>query len=150
MPTPHESALTYLGTRKTPSKPAGAYRPPGARGQVTPLHFKREDEGGAAHVVSNGIGSNPPGTLNGFGKPRRREVPGAEPPVPGAAPGGGVSLAGVSIVGDDEGLSKAALKNKKKREAKKAKEKEERERALSVGEASAERQSQEDKRDARR
>ena len=32
VPTPHASALAYLGTVKTPSKPAGAYRPPGARG----------------------------------------------------------------------------------------------------------------------
>ena len=55
--------------------------------------------------------------MNGFGKPRRREVPGAESsePAPGSAPGGGVSV-------EDENLSKAALKNKKKREAKKAKE----------------------------
>jgi translation initiation factor 2A len=121
VPTPHASALAYLGTVKTPSKPAGAYRPPGARGQVTPLHFKREDEGGAAHI-SGGLPSI--GTVNGFGKSRRREVPGAEPASeklpPGAAPGGGVSL---TTVGEgDEGLSKAALKNKKKREAKKAKE----------------------------
>lgn len=40
-PAPHESALSYLGKAKTPSKPAGAYRPPGARGTSTPLHFKR-------------------------------------------------------------------------------------------------------------
>ncbi|KAI9860300.1 MAG: hypothetical protein M1813_006189 [Trichoglossum hirsutum] len=121
VPTPHASALAYLGTVKTPSKPAGAYRPPGARGQVTPLHFKREDEGGAAHVNN---GSSSSSIINGFGKSRRREVPGAEPASeklpPGAAPGGGVSL---TTSGDgDEGLSKAALKNKKKREAKKAKE----------------------------
>ena len=115
VPTPHKSALAYLGTVKTPSKPAGAYRPPGARGTSTPLHFKREDEGGAAHVVSNGtslVGSN------GFGRPRR-QVPGAEPfenEVPGAAPANG-SVPGAA--GGDENLSKAALKNKKKRENKK-------------------------------
>ena len=117
VPIPHSSALAYLGTVKTPSKPAGAYRPPGARGTLTPLHFKREDEGGAAHIVSNGtsmVGSN------GFGRPRR-QIPGAETietlppgaalvnPAPGAAEG-------------DDTLSKAALKNKKKREAKKAKD----------------------------
>lgn len=119
VPTPHPSALAYLGTMKTPSKPAGAYRPPGARGTSTPLHFKREDEGGAAYA-NNGISSTS-GLSNGFGKPRRREVPGAEPVnlPPGAAPGGGVSLTGVE---GDEAMSKAALKNKKKREAKKAKE----------------------------
>jgi len=118
VPTPHASALAYLGTVKTPSKPVGAYRPPGARGTLTPLHFKREDEGGAAHVVSNGtslVGSN------GFGKPRR-QVPGAEVVEnlpPGAAPAN--SPAPVAAEGD-ENLSKAALKNKKKREAKKAKD----------------------------
>jgi len=124
VPTPHASALAYLGTVKTPSKPAGAYRPPGARGTSTPLHFKREDEGGAAYVrdgisSTSGLSAN---AINGFGKPRRREVPGAEvvdPLPPGAAPGGGVSL---TVDGGDENLSKAALKNKKKREAKKAKD----------------------------
>ncbi|KKY25058.1 putative eukaryotic translation initiation factor subunit [Phaeomoniella chlamydospora] len=125
LPTPHASALKYLETVKTPSKPAGAYRPPGARGQVTPLAYKREDEGGAAYVRAEGVSSFS-ANINGFGKPRRREIPGAEsvdeqqsqPLPPGAAPGGGVSL---SQDGDQQ-LSKAAAKNKKKREAKKAKE----------------------------
>jgi len=121
IPTPHPSALAYLSTQKTPSKPAGAYRPPGARGTATPLHFKREDEGGAAYT-NTGVSSTNVGFANGFGKPRRREVPGAEAAElpPGAAPGGGVSLTGAQD-GDGE-LSKAALKNKKKREAKKARE----------------------------
>jgi translation initiation factor 2A len=128
VPVPHASALEYLGRRKAPTKPAGAYRPPGARGTSTPLHFKREDEGGAAFTASNGTGGSTapqPGASNGFGRPRRH-VPGAElvaEPMlpPGAAPGGGVSLVGTSEV-PDENLSKTALKNKKKREAKKAKE----------------------------
>ena len=131
MPTPHASALAYLGTVKTPSKPAGAYRPPGARGTVTPLAFRREDEGGAAYVSN---GSMSLGTLgvNGFGKPRRREVPGAEAAstedtsagqVPGSGPGShGIPIAGLGAADGDETLSKAAVKNKKKREAKKAKE----------------------------
>lgn len=105
VPAPHPSALAYLGTVKTPSKPVGAYRPPGARGALTPLHFKREDEGGAAHTVSNGIPSIGP---NGFGRPRHM-VPGAEPvgrpSVPGAAPA-------------DDGASKS----KKKKRSKKAKD----------------------------
>ena len=112
MPTPHTSALAYLNTVKTPSKPAGAYRPPGARGTVTPLAFKREDEGGAAYVsngsLSQGIG------VSAFGKPRKREVPGAET-VADEAPG-------AALVDGDENVSKAAAKNKKKREAKKAKD----------------------------
>ncbi len=122
VPTPHPSALAFLSTQKTPSKPVGAYRPPGARGTTTPLLFKREDEGGAAYT-NPGISSTNAGFQNGFGKPRRREVPGAElveALPPGAAPGGGVSLTG-AVDGDGE-LSKAALKNKKKREAKKARE----------------------------
>lgn len=120
-PAPQPSALAFLSTQKTPSKPAGAYRPPGARGTITPLLFKREDEGGAAYT-NTGVSSTNVGFQNGFGKPRRREVPGAETVdslPPGAAPGGGVSLTGTE--GDAE-LSKAALKNKKKREAKKARE----------------------------
>lgn len=122
IPTPHASALAYLSTQKTPSKPAGAYRPPGARGTTTPLLFKREDEGGAAYT-NTGISSTNASFSNGFGKPRRREVPGAELAEslpPGAAPGGGVSLTGTAEA--DGEMSKAALKNKKKREAKKAKE----------------------------
>ncbi|TVY80617.1 Eukaryotic translation initiation factor 2A [Lachnellula suecica] len=117
VPTPHSSAIAYLGTKKTPSKPAGAYRPPGARGTMTPLHFKREDEGGAAHIVSNGtslVGSN------GFGKPRR-QVPGAEP-INNLPPGAEPVNAAAGTAEGDENLSKAALKNKKKREAKKAKD----------------------------
>lgn len=110
VPAPHESAVAYLGTVKTPSKPVGAYRPPGARGTSTPLHFKREDEGGAAHIVSNGVSSL---SLNGFG---RRNVPGAEPAATGRSGVPGAEIAG------DENLSKTALKNKKKRGNKKAKE----------------------------
>ena len=113
-PTPHSSALAYLVTVKTPSKPAGAYRPPGARGQVTPLAFKREDEGGAAYVSNGSTSLN---GFSGFGKPRKREVPGAQA---ATEDGGGVPLPAAGE--GDESLSKAALKNKKKREAKKAKE----------------------------
>ncbi|KAJ8122806.1 hypothetical protein ONZ43_g1094 [Nemania bipapillata] len=118
VPIPHDSALKYLGTVKTPSKPVGAYRPPGARGMSTPLHFRREDEGGAAHVMSNGTSNIGP---NGFGRPRR-QVPGADllenstRSIPGAGPVQAPGAAG------DEGLSKTALKNKKKRNNKKAKE----------------------------
>ncbi|CEI69907.1 Eukaryotic translation initiation factor 2A [Fusarium venenatum] len=110
IPTPHSSATALLATAKPPSKPAGAYRPPGARGLATPLHFKREDEGGAAHVVGNGVPNVGP---NGFGRPRRG-VPGAEfaeqtptvRTVPGAESMG------------DENSSKS--KNKKKRNKKNA------------------------------
>lgn len=118
IPLPHASATAYLGTIKTPSKPAGAYRPPGARGLATPLHFKREDEGGAAHFISNGIPLVGP---NGFGRPRRA-VPGAElaEPVPGASPINMVP--GAEPVNGDENLSKTTMKNKKKRGNKKPKD----------------------------
>ncbi|KAL9131891.1 MAG: hypothetical protein Q9217_000251 [Psora testacea] len=113
-PTPHASALRYLDKVKTPSKPAGAYRPPGARGQVTPLAFRREDEGGAAYVsdgsLSQGI------NISSFGKARRREVPGAETVTENEG------AAALAAGGDDKNRSKAAAKNKKKREAKKAKD----------------------------
>lgn len=115
MPAPHASALTYLGTVKTPSKPTGAYRPPGARGQVTPLAFKREDEGGAAYVSNGSLSSGL--AANGFGKARKRVVPGAEV----ISEDGGVALTAGNVEGDDN-LSKAAIKNKKKREAKKVKD----------------------------
>ena len=124
VPAPHSSATQYTAARKTPSKPVGAYRPPGARGQVTPLAFKREDEGGAAYI-RDGLSSFS-SNVNGFGKSRQRVVPGAEavdekkPLPPGAAPGGGVSLTGTGEGADGEPLSKAAKKNAKKREAKKA------------------------------
>jgi len=125
VPAPHESATQYLGTKKAPTKPAGAYRPPGARSTRTPLHFKREDEGGAAYLNTGISSTNNGPRVNGFGGRPRRQVPVAEtveaPLPPGAAPGGGVSLAGTGE-GADDGLSKAALKNRKKREAKKAKE----------------------------
>ncbi|CAD6579713.1 MAG: hypothetical protein ASARMPREDX12_009344 [Alectoria sarmentosa] len=114
-PTPHASALAYLDTVKTPSKPAGAYRPPGARGTLTPLAFKREDEGGAAYVsngsLSLGLGAN------GFGKPRKREIPGAET----VADENRATTGAVPVEGD-ENMSKAAAKNKKKRESRKAKD----------------------------
>ncbi|EWC45513.1 hypothetical protein DRE_05371 [Drechslerella stenobrocha 248] len=125
-PPAHASAIGHKSA--TPAKPAGAYRPPHARGSATPLHFKREDEGGAHHVAGSSLsfGNGHSDGLNGFGKPRKRDVPGATAAVAsGAAPGGGVSLEGTGVGGDkgEGGLSKSALKNKKKREAaKKAKE----------------------------
>ncbi|KAK0936804.1 hypothetical protein LTS01_026157, partial [Friedmanniomyces endolithicus] len=69
--------MDLLGKVKTPSKPAGAYRPPGARGTATPLAFKREDEGGAAFVREMMSGKE--SRTNGFGpSAARRTVPGAE------------------------------------------------------------------------
>jgi translation initiation factor 2A len=74
-PQIHPSALTQSdgdGTTTTPAKPAGAYRPPHARGTATPAAFKREDEGGVAHIN---------GTPNGIPS-RDRVVPGLAPSEP--------------------------------------------------------------------
>jgi len=110
VPEPHASAKAVLAKVKPPTKPAGAYRPPGARGTSTPLHFKREDEGGAAYVPGAMTGLS---GANGFGKSKRREVPGAEfveqTLPPGAAPGGGVMLTG------DDGIPKGPRKSRTKR-----------------------------------
>ncbi|KAK5995735.1 Eukaryotic translation initiation factor 2A [Cladobotryum mycophilum] len=108
VPTPHPSATTYLGSVKTPSKPAGAYRPPGARGLATPMHFKREDEGGAAHVVSNGTQNV---NTNGFGRPRRA-VPGAELTESSQAP---VRVPVRIVPGAEPAGEDGPKKNKKKR-----------------------------------
>ncbi|KAF8577018.1 translation initiation factor eIF-2A [Ramaria rubella] len=69
-PVPSPSALEHATSKPPPSKPAGAYRPPGARGLAAPSIFKREDEGGVPHKSSNGT-STPPRGYN------RSPVPGA-------------------------------------------------------------------------
>ncbi|KAF8638909.1 hypothetical protein AX17_001960 [Amanita inopinata Kibby_2008] len=74
-PAPNDSVRAYEASNKRPMvvKPAGAYRPPGARGLATPSIFKREDEGGAPRVPTNGSTngtSTPPrGNYNRSGVP---------------------------------------------------------------------------------
>ncbi|EDR11071.1 uncharacterized protein LACBIDRAFT_233034, partial [Laccaria bicolor S238N-H82] len=113
-PAPSESVKSFAAVQKpTPSKPAGAYRPPGARGLATPSIFKREDEGGAPRMPTHGAATPPraynrsPGSIpgapgygqatNGNGAPhyqqhqqggRRNKTngAGAGPPVPAAPP----------------------------------------------------------------
>lgn len=76
-PAPSESVKDLAAVQKpVASKPAGAYRPPGARGLATPAIFKREDEGGAARLPTNGT-STPPRVYNR-----------SPHPPPGAAPNG--------------------------------------------------------------
>ncbi|KAH8824279.1 eukaryotic translation initiation factor eIF2A-domain-containing protein [Flagelloscypha sp. PMI_526] len=108
-PTPTDQASSFLSKSKSKSpspdptsaaaaKPAGAYRPPGARGTATPAIFRREDEGGYARLPENGGASgtstprgrrSPVGHGHGYGA---RLVPGAgdngggKRRVPGAAP----------------------------------------------------------------
>jgi translation initiation factor 2A len=77
-PPPSLSVKTLEAIQKpTPSKPAGAYRPPGARGLATPAIFKREDEGGAPRVPTNGTATPPRGYNRG-----------SPAPPPGSAPNG--------------------------------------------------------------
>ncbi|KAF9005318.1 translation initiation factor eIF-2A [Hymenopellis radicata] len=94
-PAPSEAVMSMQSVSKpaTP-KPAGAYRPPGARGLATPAIFKREDEGGAPRMPTNGT-STPPGRysrspgppgVNGNGN-GKRHVPGAPPPSHSPSPG---------------------------------------------------------------
>lgn len=110
-PEPSESVTDWEKTQKKPvasAKPAGAYRPPGARGLATPAIFKREDEGGlpSSNASPSGSGANtpvrgysrsplPPGApgygqyANGEGSRGKRYVPGAAPRGSSPAPGGG-------------------------------------------------------------
>jgi len=100
-PQPAASVLNAtINGKPASAKPAGAYRPPGARGLATPSIFKREDEGGTPRVrtgAGNGSATpprgynrspNPPGSAppngvqNGHGG--RRQVPGAAPKTPPA------------------------------------------------------------------
>ncbi|KAF5387019.1 hypothetical protein D9615_002066 [Tricholomella constricta] len=75
-PAPGESVRTLAAVQKpAPAKAAGAYRPPGARGLATPAIFKREDEGGAARLPTNGAATPP----RGYNR---------SPHPPGAAPNG--------------------------------------------------------------
>ncbi|KAF4615117.1 hypothetical protein D9613_003458 [Agrocybe pediades] len=70
-PAPAESVKALAAVAKpVPTKPAGAYRPPGARGLATPSIFKREDEGGPS-MNGTGSGAATPPRFN------RSPVPGA-------------------------------------------------------------------------
>lgn len=122
-PQPSASVLAAALTSKpVVAKPAGAYRPPGARGLATPAIFKREDEGGAPRVPGSATpprgynrSSNPPGSMpingvaqNGHGQGGRKHVPGAAPRTPPP----GVEGQGQGGQGQD--------KKRKKKEKKKA------------------------------
>lgn len=80
-PTPSPAAQTALEALKAKaSRPTGAYRPPGARGQPTSDVFQKAREeayaNGNGSSTSNGSGAYvPPGKKGG-----KRSVPGAAPP----------------------------------------------------------------------
>ncbi|KAG9092336.1 hypothetical protein FRC06_000142 [Ceratobasidium sp. 370] len=81
-------SLIHVQMEEELYQPAGAYRPPGARGLATPNIYKREDEGGAAYVSSNGTSTPPRAGPNGHGYRGNSLVPGARRHVPGAPPPG--------------------------------------------------------------
>lgn len=80
-PAPSANAIAHAAVAKpTPSKTAGAYRPPGLRGQVASLVYKREDENGSPGRTPNGSGAatpNRPGRSSAPHTNGRRHVPGA-------------------------------------------------------------------------
>ncbi|KAJ7221475.1 eukaryotic translation initiation factor eIF2A-domain-containing protein [Mycena pura] len=81
-PAPSTSVQEHAAVAKpVPTRPAGAYRPPGARGLATPAIFKREDEGGAARVPTSGT-ATPPRMYN------RSPAPGGAGPQNGFQNGG--------------------------------------------------------------
>ncbi|CAE6446137.1 unnamed protein product [Rhizoctonia solani] len=89
-PAPTPSVTLLAPAKPAAAKPAGAYRPPGARGLAAPSIYKREDEGGAAHVLSNGTPTNHPQPYRPGGRGGARHVPGAAPaPSPSPKPGQG-------------------------------------------------------------
>lgn len=76
--------MLYQSNRFHFTAAGGAYRPPHARGTLTPTLFKREDEGGLAYVPSNGSNLFP-ASSNGRTSPTfqsrgRRTIPGAATP----------------------------------------------------------------------
>ncbi|KAM0793771.1 hypothetical protein ACM66B_001189 [Microbotryomycetes sp. NB124-2] len=81
-PAPTASvAVSSSSAPVKPAAPAGAYRPPHARGTATPTLFKREDEGGAAYNP-NGTSSfvtNGRTSPNFSGRGARKTIPGAAP-----------------------------------------------------------------------
>lgn len=117
-PEPSDSVKDLAIAKAAPTKPAGAYRPPGARGSSTPSIFKREDEGGAARMPTNGTATPPRGPYsrspgpgnNGYGHGHGVQNGGGRRHVPGAAPQHAGSPA------PDDNREK---KNKKKKEKKK-------------------------------
>ncbi|OCF36320.1 translation initiation factor 2A [Kwoniella heveanensis BCC8398] len=83
-PEPNPSVALYRPKGETSnggdSKPAGAYRPPGARGTLaSDAYTRREDDG-----PSSGSGASTPTPMFRGGKPAGRYIPGAPPP--GSAP----------------------------------------------------------------
>ncbi|KAK7024064.1 eukaryotic translation initiation factor 2A [Favolaschia claudopus] len=122
-PAPSASVQAHAAIAKpVPTRPAGAYRPPGARGPRDAGDIQREDEGGAARVPSNGTAtpprpysrspappgahSPPNGHAGGYGAQNgggRRHVPGAAAHTPSPGPEGGERKSNRKRKGKKEG-----------------------------------------------
>ncbi|KAI0695088.1 translation initiation factor eIF-2A [Cerioporus squamosus] len=75
-PPPASSVLQHVAVAKpTPTKPAGAYRPPGARGLEASSVYKRDDDSPSGQSTPNGRYSRSPAP--GRFQNGRRHVPGA-------------------------------------------------------------------------
>lgn len=109
-PVPQLAESAVATPEKIAVKPAGAYRPPGARGQAASSVYKREDENGSGPSTpiptpphrgsyhgrgggrdSPGPSTNGHGGYGGRGRGGTRHVPGAPPPqqAPGVGPESG-------------------------------------------------------------
>ncbi|KAI0713729.1 translation initiation factor eIF-2A [Earliella scabrosa] len=88
-PAPSSSVLQHVAVAKpTPTKPAGAYRPPGARGLEASAAYKRDDDTPSGQSTPNGRYSRSPAP--GRFQNGRRHVPGAPTsPSPVRQGGGG-------------------------------------------------------------
>jgi translation initiation factor 2A len=85
-PQPASSVSAAPGLAKpAPTKPVGAYRPPGARGTAAPMIFRREDEGGEPRFPSGSRPTSPGRGENGHAR-YRSPAPGAKRHIPGAPP----------------------------------------------------------------
>ncbi|PIL33139.1 hypothetical protein GSI_04588 [Ganoderma sinense ZZ0214-1] len=87
-PPPASSVLQHATVAKpTPTKPAGAYRPPGARGIEASAAYKRDDDTPSGHSTPNGRFSRSP--VPGRFQNGRRHVPGAPTSPSPVRPAGG-------------------------------------------------------------
>lgn len=86
-PTPNASvALFTAGAKPTATKPAGAYRPPGARGMdASPVYQRDSEPNSGSNTPNRPYNRSPAPGANGYGgsgagRGRGRYVPGAAPP----------------------------------------------------------------------
>ncbi|RPD55709.1 translation initiation factor eIF-2A [Lentinus tigrinus ALCF2SS1-7] len=110
-PAPASSVLQHVAVAKpTPTKPAGAYRPPGARGLEASAAYKRDDDTPSGQSTPNGRYSRSPAP--GRFQNGRRHVPGAPTsPSPVRQPGGDQEKRGRKRKGakDKEGAKKEGV-----------------------------------------